>query len=447
MQDLERLYSIELLKRFNSLDTEDGIHAFCNSNNGSTLFNILSQSPNYSDFKEFERIIPFYIDARISQNLAGVGSLEDLQSKNLGLKGLLGDDQSTRDLENKIKHDISSKMRDGKSAQESFKEIKKLNLWKKILEFLSIFTSVNAQLKNTTSEFVQKKLQDRKNELVSKIEDFDKNFETNDTGAEVSKSAHTVGIFKKGDKTVFVKDIGGIKAGFYGAITGVKNEGIRELFGAEFMREMGVTNAPQIELIEKKGKAKKIVSQKVGKEGDVVVSLGKQLGVPNGLKRLRTKEKNKFSESAAQFFEDSPVLKEQVMQIHAISYLMGNRDLHVNNIMVITDQEGKQSVAPIDFGLSGHDMKTVGFYVNRFNTENLRHSDTDILFTQQEYQSTFSSVLERFEKNKEGIMDRVLYQCRAAGASDIEISGLRANIEANLIASKRFLERQNQITR
>jgi hypothetical protein len=453
MQDLERLNDLESpLKRFNALQNETDIHAFhdfCNSDDGKFLFNTLSQSPNYSHLKEFERIIPFFIDAKISQSLKEVKAVKDLQSKDLGLKDLLGDDRSVEVLETKLKDEIASKMGDGKSAQESFNEVKKSSFWQKILDWLSIFVSVNAQLKNATSTFVQQKLQERKKELVSQIENFDKNFPTKVTETEISKSANNVGVFKKGDKTVYIKGIDSIKAGFYGAVTGVKNEGIRELFGAEFMREMGITNAPKIELIEEKGTTKKIVSYKVGNEGDTVASLGSTLGAPEGLKRLSADEKVKVSGKAKEFFDTNESLKEKVMELHAISYLIGNRDLHVNNIMVVTDQEGRQSVAPIDFGLSGHDMKVLDswYYKTRFDTANMRHSDADTLFEPGEYKSTFSSVLENFERNKESILGRVFYQCRAAGASDTEISALRANIEANVIAGKKFCqEKERQIS-
>ncbi len=411
------------------------------------MFNLLSQSERYSHFKEFERIIPFYVDAKISQSLEGVKAVEDLKSKDLGLKDLLGDDKSIKEVEDKIKLKIAEKMADGKSAQDSFKEVKKSSFWQKILDWLSVFVSVNAQLQNTTSEFVQKKLQKRKQELVSQIENFDKNFEVNDTKTEVSKSANTVGIFRKGDKTVFIKDIDSIKAGFYGAVTGVKNEGIRELFGAEFMRAMGIKNAPQIELIEQDGTTQKIVSHMVGNEGDTVENLGKTLGAPDGLKNLSVEDKQEVTEKSKNFFTANPELKSEVMRLHAIGYLMGNRDLHVNNIMVIIDGDQK-SVAPIDFGLSGHDMKVLDswYYRNRFDTQNLRHSDADTLFTPGEYKGVLQQELAKFEANKESILDKIFYQCRAAGASDQEISGLKANIESNVIAAKKFITTQRQLT-
>ena len=165
MQDLERLHELELLERFNALQNETDIHAFhafCNSDDGKLLFNTLSQSPNYSHLKEFERIIPFYIDARISQSLAGVTSIDNLRSIDLGLKKLLENDAITQ-VENKLKDEIASNMRDNNiSAQEAFPKVKELGFWQKILDWLSIFISVNAQLQNTTSNFVQQKLQQKK---------------------------------------------------------------------------------------------------------------------------------------------------------------------------------------------------------------------------------------------------------------------------------------------
>lgn len=447
MQDREKLDS--LLEDLKKLKDEDRIHDFCNSEDGELLFNFLSQSERYSHLKEFERIIPFYIDTKISKNLVAVNSAEDLQGKDLGLKALLGDDKSIKEVEDKIKLKIAEKIADGKSAQDSFKEVKKSSFWQKILDWLSVFVSVNAQLQNTTSKFVQKKLQKRKQELVSQIENFDKNFEVNNTKAEVSKSANTVGVFKKGDKTVFIKDLDTLKAGFYGSVTGVKNEGIRELFGAEFMRAMGIKNAPQIELIEQDGTTQKIVSHMVGNEGDTVASLGKTLDAPDGLKKLSVEDRQKVTEKSKKFFEEYPGLKGEVMRLHAISYLMGNRDLHVNNIMIVTDKDTSQkSVAPIDFGLSGHDMKVLDswYYKTRFDTQNFRHSDADTLFNPKEYTGVLQQELAKFEANKESILDKIFYQCRAAGASDQEISGLKANIEANVIAAKKFITPQRQLT-
>jgi len=57
-----------------------------------------------------------------------------------------------------------------------------------------------------------------------------------------------------------------------------------------------------------------------------------------------------------ELFKENPELKKKIMEFHAISFLMGNRDLHVNNIMIIEDKNKQLSCAPIDFGLSGHNF-------------------------------------------------------------------------------------------
>ncbi len=220
---------------------------------------------------------------------------------------------------------------------------------------------------------------------------------------------------------------------FHGKIISIYNEGIREYFGAEFMREMGIKNAPKIELIRNnQGTIYKIVSYKVGSE-----SLGGQ--------------KKDVEANTAILFRQNPNLKREIMKFHAISFLMGNRDLHVNNIMIQKDDNSmKLHCAPIDFGLSGHNMSIINksiiggikssTYKTRFDTNTLKHSDANLLFTDDEFKPVLRAVLQDFEANKEKILNKIFHDCKALGVSNKEIKTLKTNIKSNCELASNFVK-------
>ncbi len=404
----------------------------------------LKSSKSYKDFQTLEALTPHYIEAKISVALNSI-SRENLESLNLQeILGVQGDgiDKLQKKLKSEIKKELDANS--NLSPSDAFEKIKQTTWWQQILEFLGLSVKIESQLQNISPKTIQKVLKARKSELMKKIDDFEKV----EKKVDIAQSAHVVNEMQtKNGKTVFIKgvDLESIKAGFTRNIIGVRNEGIREYFGAEFMREMGIQNTPKIELIpDERGKVTRIVSHKVGDDGDAVTELGKKLGAPEGTKHMTSEEKAGVQKQATQLFAENEELKEKIMEFHAISFLMGNRDLHLNNIMIIEGKDRKLSCAPIDFGLSGHNFNstiTSAFVASltRFDTSSLKHSDANLLFTDAEYKPVLERVVKEYEKKAEKIQDKIFYDCKALGASDAEVQTLKASIAGNVALAKSTL--------
>jgi hypothetical protein len=388
----------------------------------------------HSALKKFEELTPIFIKYKINKALE--------ESKSLNSQELFGIKDGNIDtiletLETNIENrrDKNPKL----NNQDAFKEICKTSWWSIILDFLGVCLTVDSQIKNVKNKIIQKILESRKEQITRKIKDFTLKNEQN---AQVESANSPKQYTDNDDDEVFIKDINSLKSLkglFYNKITGIKSEGIREYFGAEFMKAMGV-QAPKTQLIlNDKGDATKVASYSVGTQ-----TLSTYIGIQR--ESVDSESLNKIQE----FKSNHPYLIKQIIKLHAISFLMGNRDLHMDNIIISEDGRGDLNAVPIDFGLCAHDMSVVGkpigginlgvnIYGSKFNVAALRHRDANHLFDDQAFEDELKKVVEQFKNQQHKMLDKIFYDCATLGASDAEINTLRKNIDNNVKLATNFI--------
>jgi hypothetical protein len=213
----------------------------------------------------------------------------------------------------------------------------------------------------------------------------------------------------------------------------VKNEGVREVIGAEFMRKMGLA-APQVKVITEGDEIKGVASKKVG---DVDAKSVQTLGQFFEEKGLETQEARK------QFLDTNPVLKQEIMALCAANVLIGNRDGHINNVMIIEGQDGKLSAAGIDFGLSCHRINnfSVASSGSTFDLTTMLHKSFNGLFDMEEYKIAMAKEIDKFNGKKEEIRKHLKVQgmsLKEYGFNKHQFINLTANIEANVSRASVF---------
>jgi hypothetical protein len=278
---------------------------------------------------------------------------------------------------------------------------------------------------------------------------------TNSTNMSDIKHIHDIKQYKDKGITYYVKD--SVKSRIYKILTSIENEGIREIFGSTFYHAMGVTDAAEAGVcVNSNNEAVKIFSKKVGEVNDKVISLGqlKKLIEKSQDDAELTEDQQAFKEikgnhqKLKDFLEANHELKNAIIRAHAVSMLVGNRDLHNDNIMIVKKPDGELKCAPIDFGLSGH--KVSQFIIGvasklgciEFNQKEMRTRDSLELFSKEEFKKELKEATKEFKQKKEDIQKRLYLLdsgLKARGVSTrSSVKYFLRNVEANVRAAERF---------
>jgi hypothetical protein len=225
--------------------------------------------------------------------------------------------------------------------------------------------------------------------------------------------------------------------------TGIKSEAAREVAGSAFYHAMGLTNAAKVYINPSDNK---IVSEGVAKSHE------------------KSQTIDKFMEEQREIDQNYKLdndLKRQLMESHAVAMLVGNRDAKDGNIMVVTDNDDKHRIAPIDFGLSFHDFaalnnagaagnklsSTIGSAVVsaakmfggfQLNTNTMRHIDSEDYFDQEKFRVVLKKTLKDFEENKNEIFKKMYVTCEALGLSQQETKTMMQTIKNNADTAKQI---------
>lgn len=225
--------------------------------------------------------------------------------------------------------------------------------------------------------------------------------------------------------------------------TGIKSEAAREVAGSAFYHSMGFTDAAKVYKTDNK-----IVSESVAKPNETAQTLDVFM--------QDQKANNKDYEL------DNDLLK-QLMEAHAVAMLVGNRDAKDGNIMVVTDEDGKHRIAPIDFGLSFHDFAALNnagaagnklssaigsgvasagkmFGGFKLDTDTMRHIDSEDYFNQEKFRAVLQKTLKDFEKNKNEIFKKMYLTCEALELTKEETKTMIQTIKNNADTAKQISE-------
>lgn len=257
-------------------------------------------------------------------------------------------------------------------------------------------------------------------------------------GSNRVASTNEVSIYKKGDKTAFLKVNSGDRDYFRAFITGVANPIVREVFGSTFIKEMGL-NAPEVELVGENGEVEKLASYAIGDK-----TLGEVLGAPIRIKYLSESDIEKVKSKAKKLFDANKKAKEDLLKLLAVNTLLGNNGAHLQNFICCKSNNGIKC-GSIDFERALHDIHVMNdSYRNRFLPHEMWHEDAEILFgddedTKSEYKQAIQHIIKHYEQNAPEILSHSLNNAVAAGASKSEISIISKNIASNLAAMKKFV--------
>jgi hypothetical protein len=325
--------------------------------------------------------------------------------------------------------------------------IKNENGWlQPIIEWLAQFQILSDFIKKWSvivqiSEFIGEKEKQEVNTLVEEtraslladLSQFEGIAQDQQGFAQNAHGAPKIGTEKEGDgqqwyiKKVLEKDF------IYGLITGVKNEGVREVIGATFMQKMGLA-APQVKVITEGETVTGVASKKVG---DIDAKSVRTLGQFFEEQGLKTQEDRK------QFLDANPGLKQEIMSLCAANVLIGNRDGHINNVMIIEGRDGKLSAAGIDFGLSCHKINNFAVMSSgsTFDIKTMLHQSFNGLFDMKEYKAAMASEIEKFNEKKDEIRQHLKVQglsLKKYGFDKHQFKNLTANIQANVLRASVF---------
>ncbi len=131
------------------------------------------------------------------------------------------------------------------------------------------------------------------------------------------------------------------------------------------------------------------------------------------------------------------------MALCAANVLIGNRDGHINNVMIIEGQDGKLSAAAIDFGLSCHKINNFAIMSSgsTFDLGTMLHKSLNGLFDQDEYKAVMREEISKFNENKNEITKQLKVQGLALkqyGFSKHQFKTLISNIDANVQKTSMF---------
>lgn len=200
---------------------------------------------------------------------------------------------------------------------------------------------------------------------------------------------------------------------------------------------MCLNNSAEVGIIkDTKNKAVKIFSKAVGEKDDKICSLGQLLqGWNSDQDQI---DENKKKDNPRDWLNQNQELKQQIMKAHAVSMLIGNRDLKDDNIMIIKKSDGSLHCAPIDFGLSCHKVSTLRWAKNKcmhFDTNNMRHENSLKFFNQDEYKSTLDEVVKSFRASETTILESIYRRTKVltgVGFQKHQYATLIQNIQSNV---------------
>jgi hypothetical protein len=371
----------------------------------------------------------------------------------LDFASLLGFEQDGNPVITKISEVFVGKIESIKTAKgfssdkEAFEYIvENENGWlQPIIEWLAQFKILSDFVKKWSvivqvSEFISAKEREEVESLVKATEqellaqlDMFQGISQDQAGfAQNAHGAPKTGIIGDDPQQWYVKKV--LEKDFiYGLITGVKNEGVREVIGATFMQKIGLA-APQVKVITEGETVTGVASKKVG---DIDAKSVRTLGQFFEEQGLETQEARK------QFLDANPGLKQEIMALCAANVLIGNRDGHINNVMIIEGQDGKLSAAAIDFGLSCHKINNFAIMSSgsTFDLGTMLHKSLNGLFDQDEYKAVMREEISKFNENKNEITKQLKVQGLALkqyGFSKHQFKTLISNIDANVQKASMF---------
>ena len=400
--------------------------------------------------ESLERELPNYVFQKIYDSLDGKTSVDDIKLKKLfGFKATKLKNALKAKLQRIMNADQKLTLKD--AFLKLHEEEKSWMNW--FLRICSKIFSLRAQEK-LVIDIAQDLPQDMAKALKDAIDSEKNNIIKGISGngyinglsaveeqaAPRGEAVHEVNKYKDDQgKLFFVKDVTyGFKGIMYRLFTGIGNEGIREAIGGAFYHAMGLNNSAEVGIIkDTSNKAIKIYSKAVGDEGDKICSLGQLLKGWN-FDGGKLDESQKIGKPAEWLNKpENSNLKKEIMKAHAVSMLIGNRDLKNDNIMIIKKLDGTLQCAPIDFGLSGHkisSLRTIKGMIH-FDTTLNRHKDSVTLFEQDEYKHVLKEVVEDFRVREKDILESVYKRCEAlkdVGFQGHQYKTLIRNIQSNV---------------
>lgn len=323
--------------------------------------------------------------------------------------------------------------------------------WQKFLNLLSrlLFLEVQKPLIDQISEklqdsykiFLKDAISREKHTILQDIKDFSA---VEEKDADLGKAVHEVKKYEKNGKLFFIKDVlHGLKGKIYTFFTGIDNEGTREVIGSTFYNKMGL-EAAEVGLIKNDdNQAVKIFSKQVGNQEDKICTLG-QLLAGWDFENEKLDETQKITNPQEWLSkEENNDLKRQIIQSHALSFIIGNRDLKNDNIMIAKSSNGKLRAIPIDFSLSCNKMtslRVIRPFIH-FNTGNMRHGDSLALFTQDEYKDTLKAVTNEYKSKEQEILQDLRLKCEALKDVCFQSNQYRVlvqNIQSNAKEAEKF---------
>lgn len=296
----------------------------------------------------------------------------------------------------------------------------------------SVVVQVSELISAKEREEVEKLVAKAKEELLTQLDSFQGISQDQAGFAQNAHGAPKTGTIGDDAQQWYVKKV--LEKDFiYDLITGVSNEGIREVMGAEFMKQMNLPG-PTVKAVTEGGAIKGVASRKVG---DIDAKSVQTLGQYFESQNLDTTEKRKA------FLDANPDLKKTIMRLCAANLIIGNRDGHINNIMIIENQDGSLSAAAIDFGLSCHKINNFSIATSSrsFDLETMLHKSFNGLFDQAEYKAVMREEISKFNVNKEEITKHLKVQGLALkqyGFSKHQFKTLISNIDANVQKASMF---------
>lgn len=409
--------------------------------------NLQNDIKNVTSRKALKKMLPYYVYAKILADVQVKSNSNEINLCNLFDRP---NDKNLKKLEDALKTKLNNVMSKNHSLTllGAFEEISRSDkgFLRRFIEYLASYIWIIKQedlLKEIGSVVPVEYLAALEAEKTRIIQDIDL-FTEKVKDAQLGRSIHEVKQYTKNEESYFVKGIynSGFKPMMYGKIIGISNEGLREVIGSAFMHEMGMTSAAQVNLIkDKNGVVNKIASKSVGQAGDKICTLGQYLkGWDFDGGKADTKNPKTLDEN----------LKKQVIEVHAMSYLIGNRDAKNDNIMIVRNEKGELSVALIDFGLSCHDMSSHSLRFSHFNKTHGRHRDSLPLFTQDEYKKGLQEVVNKFESKETIVMHKIKTICDAMkdlGMNKHAKNSLIRNITSNVNRAKEMIGESQQIAR